>query len=111
MNSPCPYICNNKTDYGYCKTSACINPTHRTPTFTSYDPIEIARQYAPKFDKPVVDMVAVVRCRDCKWYREGEHFAPTKFCFRLKDKGGEEIGYNFAPDDFCSRGERKEIEE
>ena len=21
----CPYICNNKTVYGYCKTTACIN--------------------------------------------------------------------------------------
>ena len=26
MNSPCPYICNNKTEYGYCKTTGCINP-------------------------------------------------------------------------------------
>lgn len=30
-------------------------------THTLYNPIEIARQYAPKFDKPVVDMVEVVR--------------------------------------------------
>lgn len=112
MAEVCPYICNNKTDYGYCQTSACINPTHRTPTFTSYDPIEIARQYAPKFDKPAVDMVAVVRCRDCKWYKEGKYSAPTRFCFRLKDEKGEEIGYNFASDDFCSYGERKdEVEE
>ena len=81
-----------------------------TTDYTPYDPIEIARQYAPKFDKPVVDMVEVVRCRDCKWYREGEHFAPTKFCFRLKDEKGKEIGYNFASDDYCSRGERKESE-
>ena len=22
----CPYICDNKTEYGYCKTTACINP-------------------------------------------------------------------------------------
>lgn len=21
----CPYICDNKTEYGYCKTTACIN--------------------------------------------------------------------------------------
>ena len=93
---------------GNCENCRTIGTTGAT----LYDPIEIARQYAPKFDKPVVDMVAVVRCRDCKWYREGEHFAPTKFCFRLKDKNGEEIGYNFAPDDFCSQGERMdEVEE
>ena len=95
MNSPCPYICNNKTDYGYCKTSACINPTHRTPTFTSYDPIEIARQYAPKFDKPVVDMVEVVRCKQCKWIdlcKDPEHY-------EYKGANG-----------FCSKGERKDGE-
>ena len=22
----CPYPCRNKTEYGYCKTSGCINP-------------------------------------------------------------------------------------
>lgn len=108
MVEVCPYICSNKTDYGYCKTSACINPTHRTQTFTSYDPIEIARQYTPKVDKPVVDMVEVVRCRDCKWYKEGKYFAPVRFCYRLKDINDEEVGYNFADDDFCSHGERRE---
>ena len=24
----CPYICDNKTEYGYCKTTACINPQY-----------------------------------------------------------------------------------
>lgn len=24
-NSPCPYYCYNKTEFGYCKTSVCIN--------------------------------------------------------------------------------------
>ena len=24
----CPYICYNKTEYGYCKTTACINPEY-----------------------------------------------------------------------------------
>lgn len=33
----------------------------------------------------------IVRCKDCKWYKEGKYFAPTKFCFRLKDEKGEEI--------------------
>lgn len=50
----------------------------------------------------------LVRCRDCKWYKEGKYFAHTRFCFRLKDEKGEEIGYNFASDDFCSYGERKD---
>lgn len=56
----CPYPCQNKTEYGYCKTTGCINPKFdRTRTFTWYDPIEIARQYAPKFDKPEVEVAEV----------------------------------------------------
>jgi hypothetical protein len=98
----CPYICDNKTDYGRCKTSACINPTHRTPTFTSYDPIEIARQYAPKFDKPAVDMVKVVRCKDCKYCLIHDKIL---FCGYLGSIG--EWRYR-TETDYCSRGERKE---
>ncbi len=37
MNSPCPYICNNKTEYGYCKTTGCINPKRQSQTFTTTD--------------------------------------------------------------------------
>ena len=72
---------------------------------TEYNPIEIARQYAPKFDKPVVDMVAVVRCKDCKFYnphvRECEGIGNW---FGLEDVWGD--------NDFCSKGERRdEVEE
>lgn len=55
--------------------------------------------------------VDLVRCGECKWYKEGKLLGPTKFCFRLRDADGERIGYNFASDDFCSRGERKEEED
>jgi len=58
-------------------------------------------------EQPAVDAVPVVRCRECKWYKEGKLLGPTKFCFRLRDADGERIGYNFASDDFCSHGERK----
>lgn len=55
------------------------------------------------------DIVPVVRCRDCKWYREGEKLAPIKFCFRLQHPTeNRQIGYNFADDDYCSYGEREE---
>ena len=57
-----------------------------------------------------VDAVPVVRCKDCKHYKEGELLSPNKFCFRLKDRNGEAIGYNFAEDGFCSYGERSEDE-
>ena len=32
----CPYDCNNKTEYGYCKTTGCINPNHRQIIFHSF---------------------------------------------------------------------------
>ena len=25
MNGPCPYLCFNKTDYGYCRSTVCTN--------------------------------------------------------------------------------------
>lgn len=58
---------------------------------------------------PAVDAVEVVRCKDCKWYKEGKLLSPNKFCFRLKHpREDRKIGYNFSPDDFCSYGERRE---
>ena len=56
------------------------------------------------------DVVQVVRCKDCKYYREGEIFKDTKFCFRLRGDNDKPVGYNFSEDDFCSRGERKDNE-
>ena len=54
---------------------------------------------------PAADVVPVVRCRDCKYYRVSTMLAPNKFCFRLKHPVEDRhIGYNFAPDDFCSYG-------
>ncbi len=60
------------------------------------------------FEKqPTIDAVPVVRCKDCKWYKEGNLLAPTKFCFRLKHpKEDRQIGYAYSDDDFCSYGER-----
>ena len=56
-----------------------------------------------------VDAVEVVRCKDCKWYKEGELLAPNKFCFRLKHPTEDRnVGYNFGDEDFCSYGERKD---
>ena len=56
-----------------------------------------------------VDAVEVVRCKDCKWYKEGELLAPNKFCFRLKHPTEDRnVGYNFGDEDFFYYGERKE---
>ena len=58
-------------------------------------------------EAPTVDAVEVVRCKDCKYYREGKIWEGVKFCFRLRGNDGEPVGYNFCDDDFCSRGERR----
>ena len=65
---------------------------------------EIGKSLCEKMD----NVATVVRCKDCKYYKEGVVLSPQKFCFRLKDKDGAAIGYNFAEDDFCSYGERSE---
>lgn len=35
MNNICPYICDNKTEYGYCKTTYCINQKHNNKAVIS----------------------------------------------------------------------------
>lgn len=40
MNEPCPFSCTNKTEFGYCKTTACLYvPTIRVTSMprTNYD--------------------------------------------------------------------------
>lgn len=43
-------------------------------------------------ESPTIDAVEVVRCKDCKYWNNGD-------CYRLELS---------RPDDFCSYGERKE---
>ena len=55
------------------------------------------------------DVAPVVRCKDCKYYKESRVLAPNKFCFRLNHPTEpRKIGYNFGDDDFCSYGERRD---
>lgn len=62
-----------------------------------------------QYEKGYADaMASIVHCKDCKHYREGKCFTDIKFCFRLKDKDGDPIGYSFSDDDYCSYGERME---
>jgi hypothetical protein len=52
-------------------------------------------------DAPTVDAVPVVRCKDCKHYREDSFWCDMN----SKDRGE---WFNWYPEDFCSYGERKE---
>lgn len=37
MFGSCPYSCNNKTEYGYCKSTGCINPRYQQIIFYSHN--------------------------------------------------------------------------
>ena len=59
-------------------------------------------------DMQTEDVVPVVRCKDCKYYKTSELLPPHKFCFRLRHPTeNKSVGYNFADDDFCIYGERR----
>lgn len=59
--------------------------------------------------QPTADVVEVVRCKDCIYYKESELLTPNKFCYRLMHPTEDRhIGYNFADDDFCSYGKKVE---
>ena len=54
---------------------------------------------------PTVDAVPVVRCKDCKYYRNH----PNGLCYLHTEPKENERGYSgeavcVEPDDFCSRG-------
>ena len=54
------------------------------------------------------DVVMVVRCKECKFYREfrtKRHNQLMRLCYRM---GKHDMEYPVKPDDFCSYGQRKE---
>ena len=58
---------------------------------------------------PIVDAEVVVRCKDCKHYRN----YPNGLCYIHTEPKTNARGYSgeavcVEPDDFCSYGERKE---
>lgn len=57
-------------------------------------------------DLPSIDAVPVIRCKDCKHYKQSD-VADRKMCCR-KDVDGKPACYDFLPDDWCKYGERKE---
>lgn len=51
------------------------------------------------------DVVEVVRCKDCKYYKVGNPNADYCYHERYEDLSQ---GVSYKPNDFCSYGERKE---
>ena len=59
-------------------------------------------------EMPIVDAVEVVRCKDCKHYKEfrtKRNKQIMRLCCRM---GKNDMEYSVKPDDFCSYGELKE---
>lgn len=59
-------------------------------------------------ESPTVVPQPIVRCKDCKHFKESKFFPPVKWCYRLRDKNGDEVGYMFPEDGFCSYAEKIE---
>ena len=76
------------------------------------EPIEVFLRRLDLKLPPTVDAVEVVRCKDCRWYKESKNseMCPMRFCYRLKNDDGVPVGYNLADNDFCSYGERRKDE-
>ena len=58
--------------------------------------------------QPTVDAVEVVRCKDCKHYKEfrtKRNKQIMRLCCRM---GKNDMEYSVKPDDFCSYGERSD---
>ena len=54
--------------------------------------------------EPTIDLVPVVRCRECRWYDAGKNDSESwsDCTFRYGKY------FNVSPDDFCSYGQQKE---
>ena len=86
MTNICQYVCDNKTEYGYCRTTVCINPKYNQQTVKAW--------------LSKADYVQVVRCGECAYFMHDDLSRPL---------------YSIQPcipnrreDDYCSRGVRME---
>lgn len=62
-------------------------------------------QHPPK----PADMVVVVRCKDCKFYKVYTIFGRSfGWCYQRCDEFDASLARETDANDFCSRGERKE---
>lgn len=92
MNT-CPYVCNNKTIYGYCMSTVCINPMYNQRTING---------------GLTADYVQVVRCKDCKHFKRDIPCVGGTYngCDQLEGRDGCEPYVE--EDFFCAYGERKD---
>ena len=60
---------------------------------------------------PAADVVPVVRCLECKHYKEHRTKKYGNLICRCTRMGKYDMDYPVKPDDFCSYGERRETNE
>lgn len=58
------------------------------------------------FSQPPKDMVEVVRCKDCIYYKE-KGYDSHPYCYYFDEPWSPSRGISREPDDYCSKGERK----
>lgn len=59
------------------------------------------------YEIPAADVAPVVRCRECKHYREHRTKKYGNLICRCMRMGKYDMDYPVRPDDFCSYGERR----
>ena len=120
MTTPCGYVCGNKTSEGYCKTTGCINPKiNGSIAFTLNSPIteeqwdiitDVDLDNTPRVifqtkHGKEVEYVKVVRCKDCKHFRQ---YSTTERKYSKCDGlCRRHLGLPSDDNGFCSDGERK----
>ena len=67
--------------------------------------IEMMKKMIKKI--PNMDVVPIVRCKDCKYFNNREHQCEN-MDVHCDLEGGAQYSIGFDVDDFCSYGERKE---
>ena len=70
------------------------------PTFTFPMNILSAYEFATSIEELLKAQEAVVRCKDCKHYKDG-------FCYNPNTYDDEKTKGNTVPDWFCADGERR----
>lgn len=84
MITPCLHFdCDNRSSFGYCKSTCCIN-------------IKYNRQKIDKLEP--ADVAPVVRCKNCKHHAYDEIFS----CYWCEYPGRVR---DTTPDGFCEKGE------
>ena len=96
--SPCRhYDCSNRNSFGYCKTTVCINEHYQREQWGSPSTTSKSESVVIKQQTNAADVVEVVRCKDCVYWKYAEGTAFCESWNRLVEN----------PDYYCASGRRR----